>query len=51
MHQPLQPVSMQYTIVDDNVEEAPIYRFDGKAGQPVVRPHMGHDQCIKWEPT
>ena len=29
---------MQYTIVDDNVEVAPIYRCDGKAPQP-TRPH------------
>ena len=32
--QPLQPVTMQYTIVDDDVEAAPIYRCDGKAPQP-----------------
>ena len=25
---------MQYTIVDDDVEAAPIYRYDGKAQQP-----------------
>ena len=30
--QPLQSGSMQYTIVDDNVEAAPIYRYNGKAG-------------------
>ena len=36
--QPLQSGSMQHTIVDDDVEAAPIYRSDGKAGQPVVRP-------------
>ena len=30
-HQPLQPDTMQYTIVDDDVEAAPIYRCDGKA--------------------
>ena len=29
--QPLQPGNMQYTIVDDNVEVAPIYRWNGKA--------------------
>ena len=40
---PLQSGSMQYTIVDDNVEAAPIYRCDGKAGQPIVRPHKNHD--------
>ena len=33
-HQPLQPGTMQYTIVDDDVEAAPIYRCDGKASQP-----------------
>ena len=32
--QPLQPGNMQYTILDDNVEVAPIYRCDGKAPQP-----------------
>ena len=35
---PLQPGNMQYTIVDDNVEEAPIYRCKGKASKP-TRPH------------
>ena len=29
---------MHYTIMDDNVEAVPIYGFDGKAGQPIVRP-------------
>ena len=29
--QPLQPGTMQYTIVDDDVEAAPIYRCDGRA--------------------
>ena len=29
-HQPLQPGNTQYTIVDDDVEVAPIYRSDGK---------------------
>ena len=38
-HQPLQSGSMWYTIVDDNIEAAPIYRCDSKAGQPIVRPH------------
>ena len=37
-HWPLQAGSMWYTIVDDNVEAAPIYRCDGKAEQPIVRP-------------
>ena len=35
---PLQPGNMQYTIVDDDVEVAPIYRCDGKDSQP-TRPH------------
>ena len=42
---------MWYTIVDDNVEAAPIYRCDNKAGQPIVRPHKNHDLCIELEPT
>ena len=42
---------MQYTIVDYNVEAAPIYRCDGKAGQPIVRPCKNHDLHIEWEPT
>ena len=33
--QPLQSGSMPYTIVDNNVEVAPIHRCDGKAGQPI----------------
>ena len=36
--QPLQPGNMQYTIVDDDVEAAPIYRCNGKASWP-TRPH------------
>ena len=40
--QPLQPGTMQYTIVDDDVEAAPIYRCNGKAQQP-TRPHENHD--------
>ena len=42
---------MQHTIVDDDIEAVPIYRCDGKAGQPIVRPHGNHDLCIKQEPT
>ena len=49
--QPLQSGSMQHTVVDDNVEAAPIYRCDGKAGQPIVRPQKNHDLHIEWEPT
>ena len=37
--QPLQSGSTLYTIVDDNVEAAPIYRCNSKAGQHIVRPH------------
>ena len=32
--QPLQPGNMQYTIVDDDVEVAPIYRCNGKVFPP-----------------
>ena len=42
---------MQYTIVDDNVEAASIYRCDGKAGQPIVRPCENHVLHMEWEPT
>ena len=42
---------MQPTIVDDDVEAAPIYRCDGKAGQPMIRPHENHDLYTKQEPT
>ena len=48
--QPLQPGIMQYTIVDDDVEEAPIYRCDGKAPQP-TRPHENHGLCMEQVPT
>ena len=41
---------MQYTIVDDNVEVAPIYRCDGKATQP-TRPHENHGLAIEHLPT
>ena len=41
---------MQYTIVDDDVEAAPIYRCDGKASQP-TRPHKNHDLHIECIPT
>ena len=39
MHQPLQSGSLQHTIVDDDVEAAPIYGCDGTAEQPVIGPH------------
>ena len=42
---------MQYTIGDDNVEAAFIYRCDSNAGQPIVRPHKNHDMHIEHEPT
>ena len=48
--QPLQPGNMQYTIVDDNVEEAPIYRHNGKESQP-TRPHKNHGLAIECLPT
>ena len=50
VHQPLQPGSTQYTIVDDDVEAAPFYRCDGKANQPTRR-HKNHDLHMEWEPT
>ena len=51
MHQPLQSGSMCYTIVDHNVEAAPIYRCNNKAGQPIVRPHENHVLHMEQEPT
>ena len=36
---------------DDDVEATPIYRCDGKPGQPIIRPHKNHDLCMKREPT
>ena len=48
--QPLQPCTMQYTIVDDDVEAAPIYRCDGKASQP-ARPCENHCLHIEHIPT
>ena len=46
--QPVQPGTMQYTIVDDDVEAAPIYRCNGKTSQ-LIRPcknHGLHMECI-----
>ena len=43
--------SLQHTIMDDDVDAAPIYRGDGKAWQPVIRPCKNHNLCMKWEPT
>ena len=48
---PLQSGSTWCIIVNDNVEAAPIYRCNGKAGQPIVRPHENHELHIEWEPT
>ena len=39
------------TIVDDNEEEAPIYRCDSKAEQPNIRPHEKHVLHMEWELT
>ena len=41
---------MQHTIVDD-IEAVPIYRCDGKAAQPTIRPDENHDLCMKWKPA
>ena len=43
---PLQPGNMQYTIVDDDVEVAPIYRCNGKVSQP-TRPRENHGLTIE----
>ena len=53
MHQPLQPGTTQYTIVDDDVEAAPIYRCDGcdgKTPQP-IRPYENHGLHMEHIPT
>ena len=47
---PLQSGNMQYTIVDDNVEEAPIYRCKGRAPKP-TRPRENHGLAIEHLPT
>ena len=49
--QPLWSGSMWHVIVDDDVEAAPIYRFNHKAGQPIIRPCENHDLHMKWGPT
>ena len=41
---------MQYTIVDDDAEAAPIYRCEDKAKWP-TRPCMYHDLHMEQEPT
>ena len=45
--QPLQSGNMHYTIVDDNVEVAPIYRCDSKA----TRPCKNHGLAMEHLPT
>ena len=50
VHRPLQSGNMQYTIVDDNVEVASIYRCGGKALQP-TRPLKNHGLAIEHLPT
>ena len=41
---------MHYTIVDDNVEDAPIYRCEGKASKP-TRPCENHGLAMEHVPT
>ena len=48
--QSLQPGTMQYTIVDDDVEATPIYRCNGKASQP-IRPCDNNGLHIEHIPT
>ena len=50
MHQPLQTGNAWYTIVDDDVEAAPIYRCNTKALQP-TRPQKNHCLAIELLPT
>ena len=47
---PLQPGTMQYAIVDGDVEAAPLYRCNGKASQP-TRPCENHGLHIEHIPT
>ena len=49
-HQPLQSGKTQYTIVDDNVVDAPIYRCEGKAPRP-TRPCENHGLAMERVPT
>ena len=49
-HWPLEPGNMQYTILDDDVEVAPIYRHDGKV-LPPTRPCENHGLAIEHLPT
>ena len=48
--QRLQPGNMQYTIVDDDVEAAPIYRCSGKV-LPPTRPCENYGLAIEHLPT
>ena len=48
--QPLQTGSMQFTIVNDDVEASSIYRCEGKVKKH-TRPCENHDLHMKWEPT
>ena len=41
---------MQYIIVDDDVEVAPIYRCNGKVLPPTI-PHENHGLAIECLPT
>ena len=41
---------MQYTILDDDVEAAPIYRCDSTASQP-ARPCANHGLHMEYIPT
>ena len=50
VHQPLQPGNMQYTIVHDDVEVAPIYRCNDKV-LPPTRPCENHGLAIEHLPT
>ena len=50
-HWPLHSGSMWYTIADDDIEAAPIYRCNGKAGQPIVRPYENHVLHMERERT
>ena len=50
MHQPLEPGNTQYTIVDDDVEVAPIYRCNDKALTP-TRPCENRGLAIEHLPT
>ena len=49
VHQPKKLGTMLYTIVDDDVEAASIYRCNSKAQQP-TRPHKNHGLHMEWVP-